>query len=121
MGAPGDRNLVDFGMNAGIVVRAPLPGRDDDTLGVGYGLAKVSSRAGRLDQDVAFYRQRPNPVRSSESFLELTYQIQLAGWWNLQPDLQYVFTPSGGIPNPSDSTRRIGNEAIFGLRTNVIF
>ncbi len=121
MGAPPDRNLVSFGLNAGVVLKAPLPGRDDDSVGIGYGLAKVSRRASQLDQDTAVFSGSPFPVRSSESFVELTYQAQLAPWWAVQPDFQYVFTPGGGIQNPLNPTQRVGNEAIFGLRTNVTF
>ncbi len=121
MGAPGDRNLVSFGAVAGLVVKAPLPGRDDDSFGIGYGFAKVGRNARRLDQDRAFFSGVPNPVRSSESFIEATYQLQLAPWWQLQPDFQYVFTPGGGIANPNRPGKRIGNEAIFGLRTNLTF
>ncbi|HTR16455.1 MAG TPA: carbohydrate porin [Acetobacteraceae bacterium] len=121
MGAPPDRNLVNFALNAGVTLKAPLPGRDNDTFGIGYGLASVSSRASGLDRDIAFYSGSPYPIRGSESFIEVTYQAQLAPWWQVQPDFQYVFTPSGGIPNPNQPGQRIGNEAILGLRTTVTF
>jgi pseudouridylate synthase len=32
---------------------------------------------------------------------------------------QYIFRPSGGIPNPQNPSERIGDEAIFGLRTTI--
>jgi porin len=121
MGSPGDRNLIDFGLNAGVVLKAPLPGRDNDSLGIGYGLAKVGRSASLLDKDTAYVSGVPNPVRSSESFIEVTYQYQAAAWWQIQPDFQYVFTPGGGVTNPANPAKRIGNEAIFGLRTNIIF
>jgi porin len=121
MGAPDDRNLVSFGLNAGLVLKAPLPGRDGDSLGLGYGLAKVGSEAIRLDSDIAALSTAYSPIRSSESFLELTYQAQIAPWWQVQPDVQYVFLPGGGLADPGDAGRRIGNEAVFGVRTNVTF
>ena len=34
---------------------------------------------------------------------------------------QYFWTPGGGVVNPSDPSKRIGNEAVFGVRTNVTF
>ena len=120
MGAPDDRNLASFGINSGITLKAPLPGRDNDSLGIGYGLAKIGDRASALDADQAQFGH-PVPVRSGESFIEVTYQAQLAPWLSLQPDFQYVFTPSGGIQDPNDRARRIGNEAVFGLRTGVTF
>ena len=121
MGAPGDRNLINFSVNAGVVLKAPLPDRDDDSLGIGFGVAKVSPSAGGLDADTAFFSGSPFPVRGSETFIEVTYQIQATGWWQLQPDFQYVFNPGGGIQNPNNPTQRVGNEAIFGLRSIVTF
>jgi len=35
MGAPGDRNLVSVSANAGIVMKAPFAGRDNDSVGIG--------------------------------------------------------------------------------------
>jgi porin len=121
MGAPGDRNLIDFSVNAGITLKAPLPGRDNDVFGIGYGLAKVSSGAQSLDRATAYYGGTAYPVRSSESFVELTYQAQVNPWLQIQPDAQYVFLPSGGIPDPSRPGKRLGNETILGVRANVTF
>ena len=121
MGAPGDRNLISFSANAGVTLKAPLPGRDDDTLGFGFGVAKVGSAARGFDSDTAYFTGTAYPVRSSETFLELTYQIQLAPWWVLQPDFQYVFNPGGGILNPNNPGKRIADEAVFGLRSSVAF
>jgi porin len=121
MGAPADRNLIDFSLNAGINVKAPFPGRPNDTFGIGYDFAHVSDPAGDLDTDMAFYTGTYYPVRSVEHVIEVTYQYQVAPWWVLQPDFQYVINPGGGILNPDKPTKRIGNEAVFGLRTSVTF
>ena len=120
MGGPGDRNLASLALNAGVVLKAPLPGRDNDSLGVQYGFAKIGPSAIRFDEDVNRLRG-PYPIRSSESFVELTYQYQVAPWWTLQPSFQYVFTPGGGIQNPLQPARRVDNSATFGLRTNFVF
>jgi len=119
--APGDRNLIDFGLNLGVVLKAPLPGRDDDTFGIGFGLAKVGRNVSGLDRDTAFYTGEFTPVRSTEEFIEVTYQIQLAQWWMLQPDFQYVFRPGAGLANPNNPGQLIHNEAVFGLRTTLTF
>ncbi|MGA9865318.1 MAG: carbohydrate porin [Acetobacteraceae bacterium] len=121
MGAPGNRNLISFSVNAGVVLKAPLPSRDDDSLGLGFGVVKVSNQAAALDRDTANVSGSPFPVRSSETFIELTYQFQVAPWWQLQPDFQYVFNPGGGVPDPTNPGQRVGNEAILGLRTNITF
>jgi porin len=121
MGAPGDRNLISFSVNAGVTLKAPFEGRDDDTVGIGFGLARVSSGARAFDRDVAAFSGPPAFVRGTETFIEVTYQASIAPWWQFQPDFQYVFNPGGGIANPNDPARRIGNEAIFGLRNVITF
>jgi len=122
MGTPeGDRNLIDFSMNAGFTFHEPIHHRDFDTCGVGMGYAKVSSHAADLDRDTGFFTGSPYPVRSNEIFVEATYQCQLMAWLQLQPDFQYVINPGGGILNPNAPGQRIKNEAIIGLRINVLF
>ena len=76
MGAPGDRNLINFSVNAGVTLKAPFEGRDDDTFGIGFGIAKVSGGARGFDRDTAFFSGAPFPVRGSETFIEVTYQFQ---------------------------------------------
>jgi porin len=115
MGAPVDRNLIDFSVNAGLNLKAPLAGRDNDTAGIGFGLAHVSGRAADLDRDSGTF------VRSQEVFFEATYQAQLAPWWLLQPDFQYTIRPGAGIADPNNPIRLIGDEAVFGLRTTITF
>ena len=120
MGAPGDRNTVNFSLNAGVTLKAPLPGRDNDTVGVGYGIARVSSSTSGFDRDAAVPGVINGP-RSSESFLEVTYQYQAAPWLLVQPDFQYVYSPSLYSTDPGVPGRRVGNEAVFGIRTNITF
>src|SRR5262249_39993560 len=115
--APSDRNLINFSLNAGINVAAG----DADTLGLGYGMGHVSGRAADLDRDTAAFTGTAYPIRGAEHFIEATYQRKLAGWWTVQPDLQYVINPGAGVPNPLNPAKRIGNELVLGLRTTVTF
>ena len=62
-----------------------------------------------------------SPIRTSESYLELAYQYFPVAWLMLQPDLQYIFTPGGGIADQNRPDRRISNEFVAGLRFNVTF
>lgn len=120
MGAPGDRNFVNFSVNAGITVKAPIEGRDDDTFGIGYGYAQLSPTVRSGDRDLNFYGT-PTPVRGSESFVEITYQAAVTPWLVVQPDIQYTFMPGGGVPNPLQPGTRVRNELVLGLRTNIVF
>ena len=122
----GDRNLIDFSANAGIVYHDPFPNRSADTMSFGFGYAHVSSAAVAYDRDVAAYNLTVGPsgyfpVRSSETYVEATYQYQVHPWWQVQPDIQYVFNPGGGIANPDAPGQRVQNEFIMGVRTNVLF
>ena len=121
MGAPSDRNLMDYAISSGVVVKAPLARRDDDVFGVGFGWSNVSSDASDLDRDTQSFSGLPSPVRTAGRFVDITYQYQAAAWWQIQPDVQYVDSPSGGMPDPLDPTRWLGSEWIVGLRTTVDF
>jgi len=55
MAAPGNRNLIDFGIDGGFALKAPLAERDNDTFGVSFGVANVSARASGLDRDTAAF------------------------------------------------------------------
>lgn len=113
--SPGDRNLVDLYVDGGIAYRGLIPGRSDDTLGFGLGVAHIAPAARRLDAIAAL--QSPTPRRSAEVLLEATYQAVLAPGLALQPTVQHVIHPGGGIANPRDPEgRRVRNATLFGLR-----
>ncbi len=117
-----DRNLISFSVNCGLILHDPLPGRDNDVLGVGFGLAQASSGAANDDRQLQLYQPTVyTPVRGAETFLEATYQAQLLPSWQVQPDIQYVINPGGGLANPYAPTQAIKNELVIGLRTTVTF
>jgi porin len=122
MGTPMlDRNLIEFSANAGFTMHDPLPQRDDDTAGIGMGYGKVSSRATHLDRDTAAFSGSFYPTRTDETYVEATYQYQLTPWCQVQPDVQYIFNPGGGLPNPTVPGRRIRDEVVVGIRLNILF
>jgi porin len=119
LGAPGDRNLVDFYFDTGLTYKGPF-GREDDTIGIGFAYTRIGGAARSLDADTTATTPA-YPVRSRETLLEVSYQFQVTRWWQLQPDFQYIFNPGGGIPNPNAPARRIGYAAVLGLRTTIMF
>jgi porin len=126
MGTPqGDVNLIDYSFNGGVVYHTPLTNRPDDTVGLGMGYAHVSRTAQAYDRAAAIYNLTATPgtyapIRSSETFVEVTYQYQVYPWLQLQPDAQYVFRPGGSVVNP-DTGARVRNELVLGVRTNILF
>jgi porin len=119
-GSPGDRNLIDFYLDAGIAYRGLFRGRSDDTMGLAVGYARISDAVRRLDAEAAILGGVPGPRRSMETVVEATYQAVLGPGLALQPSIQYVFKPGGGISNPRDPDgARIRNAAVFGLRATI--
>jgi porin len=119
--SPPDRNLIDFYLDGGIGFVGLVPGRSLDRIGMGMAYMRISNADQNLDRDTQFFTGMPNPVRSSERVLELIYEAHIKPGWLLAPYFQYVFRPSGGIPNPNDPSglSRIGDAAVFGLTTTV--
>ncbi|WP_174299797.1 carbohydrate porin [Caulobacter sp. S45] len=127
MGSPqADRNFLSFSANVGLTYHDPVANRPDDTLAIGLGYAKVSHVVTDADRDAAAVARAVDPTiygpaRHDETFIEATYQYQLRPWWQVQPDFQYTFTPGGGVADPNQPTNRVKSEAVFGVRTNVLF
>jgi porin len=115
MGAPDTQNEIDFSFNGGVTMTAPLPGRDNDQAGIDFGLARVSSRAAALDRDSGL------PARGTEELLEFTYDAQVTPWLMVQPDIQYIVSPGGGILDPNNPTHKLDNELVIGLREVTTF
>ena len=120
MGAPADRNVVDWFVQGGVTYKAPFLARPNDTVGFAVSWGHVGQNAAKFDSDTLAFTGRAIPVRRAETQLELTYQAQLTPSIQLQPDLQYVFNPGGGLPG-LDVTRRVANATVLGVRANVTF
>ena len=63
-------------------------------------------------------KRRANAERTFEAVIEVIYEAHVATGWLIEPFFQYVFRPSGGIPNPYNPVgvaTRIGDAAVFGL------
>ncbi len=100
----------------------PIVGRKADTAGVSVDLARVSNSVTGFSLDTAFYNPGVfSPPRRNETVVEATYQYQLTPWWQIQPDIQYVFNPGGGIVNPDNPVRKIKNETVLGVHTSITF
>ena len=122
-GSPADRNLVDFYVDAGMTYTGLVPGRDADIAGLAIGFAHVSGVARAADRDAASFTGTNRPVRDYEAVLELTYQAQIAPWWIVQPDFQFILHPGGQVPETDDPAeqRPIPNAIVLGLRTGIVF
>ena len=119
-GAPGDRNLVSLYADAGITAKGFLAGRPDDSLGLSFAVTRLSPAARQTDRAEAALLGSAYPIRSREMLVEATYQAEVVPGFTLQPDVQYVMRPGGGIPDPlSPDGAPIRDALVLGLRATV--
>jgi len=105
--APSNTNFVDWYVDGGFNFTGFVPGRDSDVAGLAVARSHISSAYS--DSQVA----QGNPPSTAETVIEATYKVQLNPWWTLQPDFQYIVTPSG--------VEGSHNATVLGLRTIVAF
>jgi porin len=119
--SPSDRNLISAYFDGGATYKGLFAGRGNDTLGVGFAFANISSAARGLDRDAVSFSGIERPVRDYEAAVEITYQAQVTPTWMLQPVFQYIIHPGGHIRDPLNASgySAIPNAAVFGLRTMV--
>lgn len=106
-GAPENVNTVDWYVDGGFNFSGFVPGRLLDTAGIALACSSFSHDFS--DAQVSSGTRAYN----TESVLEATYKIQVSPWWTVQPDFQYIFSPSG-----EDGSH---NATILGVRTTVAF
>ncbi len=84
-------NPVQWSMVGGLEYIGPIPGRPDDEVGLALGYASFSDSA-------AVYQGTPGLY---EMAIEAYYDIAITPWMALQPDIQFVTTPSGQSEAPT--------------------
>lgn len=118
--APSDRNTVAWYVDGGIGFKGPFAGRPNDLLTLGFAHSRLSGRLADLDRDTLALNGPPYPIRSAETVFEASYSVQLAPWWTVQPDVQYIVRPGGNVPHP-DTGEPVRNAFIVGVRSSVNF
>jgi porin len=118
--SPSDRNLISYYVDGGAGIKGPLLGRTDDVLTFGVAYARISRDAVALDRDMLAIAGPPFAIRDAEIVFEASYAAQIAPWWIVQPDIQYIVHPNGG-QNPDDPTLPLGHAFIAGIRSTIKF
>lgn len=119
--SPSDRNLISFYVDGGAGMKGFVAGRPDDVLTFGVAYAKISGDAVDTDRDALATNGPPQAIRDHEVVFELSYAAQLAPWWTLQPDLQYIVHPGGNVADPNDANATVSNAFVAGLRSTIKF
>ncbi len=118
---PSNRNLISYYVDGGFGFKGLVPGRDDDVLTFGFAYSKISRDAAAFDEDNLTINGPPVVVRNYEALFELNYTVQIAPWWTLQPDLQYIVHPGGNVADPDDAAAAVKNALIAGIRSTIKF
>ena len=115
--APSDRSLIDLYIDGGLKFSGFVPGRPDDTIGLGFAYARIGD--GRLADKDAVSQGSTIPIRNYEAVLELSYIAQIIPGWTIEPDLQYIIHPAGLVSDPksSDPAKAIPDATVVGVRT----
>jgi porin len=118
-GNAGDRNLIELHIDGGLTYAAPF-GRDNDLAGIGMSYEQVGAGQRGLAQDYSRLTGTSVPEPDFESALEISYQAQMAAWWIVQPDLQWIIHPGGRLLNPSSpAAHGDAGALVLGLRTAI--
>ncbi|MGE9295404.1 MAG: carbohydrate porin, partial [Puniceicoccales bacterium] len=97
-GGPERMATAPWFASAGFVYEGIFPGRPDDALGLGGSMVWFSDQL---------------PGQNHESNIELTYLIQVTPWLQFQPDVQFIFDPSG--------RNSIDDAIVIGFQSAVTF
>jgi porin len=122
-GAPGDRNPLELEIDTGLNAKGMLPGRQLDVAALGLGYVKIGGAARGFAANTNLFTGVSEPPLDYEAVIEATYQVNIAPWWYLQPDLQVILHPGGhrAEPPPSPTGQPIPNALVFGLRSAITF
>ncbi|TXM87981.1 carbohydrate porin [Methylobacterium sp. WL116] len=115
--SPTRSSLISAYVDAGLAYKGLIPGRDDDTIGAGIGYARYADDARRADTDTILFTGTAIPRRRAETALEATYQALVVPGFTVQPDVQYIIRPSGGVADADG--RRLKNATVLGVRATV--
>ena len=110
-------------MDAGATYQGLIPDRGEDVAGIAVGYAQVSSDLQGLDEDARTFAGMSTPVEDSEIVIEFVYAAQIAPWWLVQPDIQYIIHPGGNVADPDDPTglSTVPDSFVLGIRSTVTF
>jgi porin len=111
----GNPNPIQYAFFGGIGGRGVMPGRPDDTFGIGAARTQFS------DALVPFLRQQLNLGLRREDAIEMYYNVAVTAWLNLTADLQIVNPALKRALNESGQLAHVDTAVIGGARVRVRF
>ncbi len=89
------RNPVEWGFNSGVTFSGIIPGRQDDSFGLMGSWTLFTNSAGITPLGTEY--GLPASPGGSEKNVEFYYIFQITPSFSIQPDLQWIGTPSGAL------------------------
>jgi porin len=111
----GNPNPIQYSFITGIGGKGVVPGRPDDTFGLGVARTQFSSAF------VPFLRQQLNLGLQREDAIEMYYNAALTQWLNLTADLQIINPGLKKALNAAGQLANIDTAVVAGARLRVRF
>lgn len=102
-----DKSVMPYYINGGLIYEGLMPSRPHDKLDLGFYSAVFGDKL-RSAQHAASL-----PGQTSETNIELNYQVQLSPYLYIRPNLQYVIKPNG--------LKTIDNALVVGAEVGITF
>ena len=104
---------IQWFAEAGLVYQGTFPGRDDDTINLGFAYGHINGNLISAQKNANKDDPGSEVVQSAEAVVELNYGAQVTPWWLLSPGMQVIINPGAdnGIPTA----------LVLGLKTALAF
>jgi porin len=106
----GIANPVKYAYNVGVGGKGIVPGRKQDTFGVGWARTQFSS------DFIPFLRQRLNLGLDKEDAVEMYYNFSITKWLNATLDLQVIEPALNKFLDSSNRLQNMNTSVVGGLR-----
>ena len=106
----GIANPVKYAYNVGLGGKGIVPGRPNDSFGVGWARTQMSSNF------VPFLRQRLNLGLDKEDAVEMYYNVSVTKWLNATLDLQVIDPALNKYLDSSGRLQNMNTSVVGGLR-----
>ena len=109
----GNPNPIQYAFLTGIGGKGVVPGRPDDTFGLGFGRTQFSSAF------VPFLRQRLNLGLQREDAIEMYYNVAVTPWLNVTSDIQFIDPAVTKAVGSGGGLMKVDTAVVAGTRIRV--
>ena len=109
----GNPNPIQYAFLTGIGGKGVVPGRPDDTFGLGFGRTQFSSAF------VPFLRQRLNLGLQREDAIEMYYNVAVTPWLNVTSDIQFIDPALTKAVGSGGGLMKVDTAVVAGARIRV--